>query len=270
MKLALSTLGLPGTDLPRVADLAAQSGYHGVELRTHPDEPVHPGLDAAQRKAVTRTFESAGIKILTLAAYARVADPADTTDLTELVGLTSDLGARYIRVFPGGAESDTTADTTADDTAVRRLAEAAPLAHRNGIRILLETHDSHRTGRAVARVLDRVDHDGAGALWDVLHTWLGGEAPAESFTHLSPHLGYTQVKDIASPEDTTPLALGTGVLPLAPCVTQLPPDGWLCWEYEKRWYPRATPLPTLLQAGREYLTGLTTTAGRRPGRSPRG
>ncbi|MFG2717040.1 sugar phosphate isomerase/epimerase family protein [Streptomyces sp. NPDC048416] len=256
MKLALSTLGLPGTGLPRVADLAAQSGYHGVELRTHPEEPVHPGLDAAQRKAVTRRFEAARIEILALAAYARVADPADTTDLPELIALAADLGARHIRVFPGG--NNTPAD---DDTAVRRLAEAAPLAHRNGIRLLLETHDSHRTGRATARVLDRVGHEGVGALWDVMHTWLGGETPAESFTYLSPHLGYTQVKDIASAEDTTPLALGTGVLPLGPCVAQLPQDSWLCWEYEKRWYPRAAPLPGLLRAGHDLLTGLAEARG---------
>ncbi|MCX5382321.1 sugar phosphate isomerase/epimerase [Streptomyces sp. NBC_00083] len=262
MQLALSTLGLPHTPLPRVADLAARSGYHGVELRTHPEEPVHPALDAAQRRAVARLFEAAGVEILTLAAYARVADPADTTDLPELIHLASDLGAKYIRVFPGGAEPDTATDTgtgtsTADDTAVRRLAEAAPLAHRHGIRILLETHDSHRTGRAAARVLDRVDHVGAGALWDVMHTWLGGETPAESFTHLSPHLGYTQVKDIASAEDTTPLPLGAGVLPLPACVAPLPPDGWLCWEYEKRWYPRAAPLPGLLQASHDHLSRLT-------------
>ncbi|MFE9407488.1 sugar phosphate isomerase/epimerase family protein [Streptomyces sp. NPDC006704] len=261
MKLALSTLGLPGIPLPAVADLAAQAGYHGVELRTHPEEPVHPALDAAQRKAVARQFEAAGLDILALATYARVADPDDTTDLTQLIELASDLGARYIRVFPGGAGKNTpAADIRAeDDIAVRRLSEVAPLAHHNGVRVLLETHDSHRTGRATARVLDRVDHDGVGALWDVMHTWLGGETPAESFTHLSPHLGYTQVKDIASAEDTTPLPLGAGVLPLAACLAPLPPDGWLCWEYEKRWYPRAAPLPALLQPAHTYLTRLTAT-----------
>jgi sugar phosphate isomerase/epimerase len=92
-----------------------------------------------------------------------------------------------------------------------------------------------------------------------MHTWLGGEQPTDSFAALSPHLGYVQVKDIASIEDTTPVALGAGVLPLGECVEILSRnswDGWLCWEYEKRWYEAAAPLEDLLGAGREHLARL--------------
>ncbi|RCH68498.1 sugar phosphate isomerase/epimerase [Streptomyces sp. SDr-06] len=255
MQLALSTLGLPDTPLPTIARLAAESGYQGVELRTHPETDVHPHLTPTRRRAITTEFKASGIDILALATYARVADPDDTTDIPHLLDLAGDLGARYIRVFPGGRS--TAGD---DDTAVRRLKEAARQATGTGIRILLETHDSHRTGEATARVLNRVGDESVGALWDVLHTWLGGETPAESFAHLAPHLGYVQVKDVASAEDTTPLPLGTGVLPLTACLAPLPPDGWLCWEYEKRWYPRAAPLPGLLAAGRDHLARLTAPA----------
>lgn len=40
----------------------------------------------------------------------------------------------------------------------------------------------------------------------------------------------------------------------------VPPDGWLCWEYEKRWYPGAAELPGQLARGREYLESLVATA----------
>jgi hypothetical protein len=33
-------------------------------------------------------------------------------------------------------------------------------------------------------------------------------------------------------------------------------DGWLCWEYEKRWYESVAPLPELLGAGREHVLRL--------------
>ncbi|CAM5238449.1 hypothetical protein SGLAM104S_09369 [Streptomyces glaucescens] len=33
-------------------------------------------------------------------------------------------------------------------------------------------------------------------------------------------------------------------------------DGWLCWEYEKRWYESAAPLPELLGAGPDHLARL--------------
>jgi sugar phosphate isomerase/epimerase len=96
-----------------------------------------------------------------------------------------------------------------------------------------------------------------------MHTWLGGEQPSETYAALGPHLGYVQVKDIASAEDTTPVALGAGVLPLAECVEVLSRhgwDGWLCWEYEKRWYEQATPLEDLLGAGRDHLARLLNDA----------
>ncbi|MCX4762304.1 sugar phosphate isomerase/epimerase [Streptomyces sp. NBC_01275] len=261
MKLAFSTLGVPGLPLPDVLRLASAHGYHGVELRAHPEEPVHPGLGADARSDAAAAFKTAGIELLGVAGYARVAAPgADEPVIEEiraLAELARDLGAPFVRVFPGGSDAQSPAE--ADAVAARRLGTAAEFAADLGVRILLETHDSHRTGADAMRVLGLVGHRQVGALWDVMHTWLGGEQPQETYAALSPYLGYVQVKDIASAEDTTPLALGAGVLPLADCVEVLSRhgwDGWLCWEYEQRWYPSAPPLPELLDAGREHLARL--------------
>ncbi|MDN0196969.1 sugar phosphate isomerase/epimerase family protein [Streptomyces sp. S.PNR 29] len=261
MKLAFSTLGVPGLPLADVLRLAAEHGYHGVELRAHPEEPVHPGLTAAERADAAAEFKAAGIELLGLAGYPRVAAPGDDepvlAEIRALLDLARDLGAPCIRVFPGGGTDQSPEE--ADATAARRLGTAAEYAADLGVRILLETHDSHRTGADAIRILGLVGHRQVGALWDVMHTWLGGEQPSESYAALSPFLGYVQVKDIASADDTTPLPLGTGVLPLTECVEVLSRhgwDGWLCWEYEKRWYEAAAPLPDLLGAGREHLARL--------------
>ncbi|MFD8983516.1 sugar phosphate isomerase/epimerase family protein [Streptomyces sp. NPDC059564] len=265
MRYAFSTLGLPGGALARSASLAAEHGYDGLELRAHPEEPLHPGSPHGDRVAGLRTVTGAGVSVLAVAGYARVAAPGEDgpvlDELRSLVRLAADLEAPYVRVFPGGGALPA---IEADAHAVRRLREVAPLAARHGVRILLETHDSHRTGAAAARVLDAVGHPGAGALWDVLHTWLGGEPPTESRRLLGDHLGYLQVKDVASPRELTPLGLGAGVLPLAEAVAQAPPGGWLCWEYEKRWYPQAAGLDAQLARGREHLERLErSAAGRR-------
>ncbi len=264
MKLAFSTLGVPGLPVDQVVRLAADHGFHGVELRAHAgEEPVHTGLSGPERAEVKAAFESAGVEILCVAAYTRVADgsaeDADEPVLEALrahLDLARDLGAPFVRVFPGGGA---TPEAEADRIAARRLAAVAPYAEDLGVRLLLETHDSHRRGSDVARVLGLVGHRGCGAIWDVMHTWLGGEQPTSSYPVLSPHLGYVQVKDIASEQDTTPLPLGDGVLPLADCVEALSReewDGWLCWEYEKRWYPEVTALPELLDGGRYHLSRL--------------
>lgn len=260
MKLAFSTLGVPGLPIADVVRLAAEHGYQGVELRAHPEEPVHPGISAPERAGVVEEFKKGGVEILTVAGYVRVAaegaDESVIAELTELVKLAHDLGAKNVRVFPGGGGQD---PAGADATADRRLAAAAPHAADMGVRVLLETHDSHRTGADVARIVGTVDHRQIGALWDVMHTWLAGEQPAASHAALAPHLGYVQVKDIASADDLTPLPLGAGVLPLGACLDALGGDvwdGWVCWEYEKRWHPTAAELPELLAAGREHLLRL--------------
>ncbi|MFJ2742024.1 sugar phosphate isomerase/epimerase family protein [Streptomyces sp. NPDC087440] len=254
MKLAFSTLGVPGMPMSEVVALAGACGFQGVELRAHPEEPVHPGIGAKERAEVVETFAAAGVEILTVAGYAKVAAPGEDAPVLEeirgLLELARDLGAPYVRVFPGAGEDV----AGGDGRAARRLGAAAETADEYGVRILLETHDSHRAGVDAARVVAAVGHKNVGILWDVMHTWLGGEDPVTSHGVLAPHLGYVQVKDIASADDTTPLALGSGVLPLEECLAQVSgADVWVCWEYEKRWYPEAAELPGLLVAGREFL-----------------
>ena len=283
MRLAFSTLGVPGLPVADAVRLAADNGFDGLELRAHPEEQVHPGIGLSERVGVVEEFKNAGVEILAVAGYTKIAEPGGDdkvqAGLRALLELARDLDAPYVRVFPGGG--DTSAEE-ADATAARRLAKAAPLASDLGVRILLETHDSHRTGADAARVLSAVGHPSAGALWDVLHTWRGGEDPDTTFRLLAPHLGYVQVKDVASAEDTTPLPPGEGVLPLREVVGLLRhareetpatsgdlegveasqyglrPDsgGWLCWEYEKRWYPEVRELSTLLPGVRAHLRHL--------------
>ncbi|MFI1156536.1 sugar phosphate isomerase/epimerase family protein [Streptomyces sioyaensis] len=288
MRFAFSTLGVPGMPVAEVLRLAADTGYQGVELRAHPEEPVHPLLGTRERAAVRGQFADAGVEILAVAGYARVAAARDAAgeeelahELSELVLLAADLGAPYVRVFPGGGDRPA---AEADADAARRLAAVAPLAAERRVRVLLETHDSHRTGADAARILGPVGHRQIGALWDVLHSWLGGEEPVDTHAALAPHLGYVQVKDVASAEERAPLPLGAGALPLAAVLGTLARDpedahgpvpapegsydqgagGWLCWEYEKRWYPQAADLPDLLAPGRAHLQRLLSGPAARP------
>ncbi|WP_372407809.1 sugar phosphate isomerase/epimerase family protein [Streptomyces luteireticuli] len=265
MKLAFSTLGVPGLPLPDVIRLARSHGWDGVELRAHPEEPLHPGSSAAERALAMRTFASAGVSVLGVAGYAQVAadgpDGPVLAELSALVRLAADLGAPYVRVFPGGGALP--ADE-ADAIGARRLGAVAPLAASLGVRVLLETHDSHARGRDVMRILGLVGHRHVGALWDVLHTWRGGESPAESVAALLPHLGYVQVKDVAPEDLLTPVPLGAGVLPVAECVGVLRGvgyGGWVCWEYERRWFAGVEGFEGVGGAGVEYLRGLIAGGG---------
>ncbi|MYR55059.1 TIM barrel protein, partial [Streptomyces sp. SID625] len=95
MKLAFSTLGVPGLPVPEVLTLAAAHGYDGVELRAHPEEPVHTGLSPARRAETAAQFAAAGVEVLAVAGYARVAAPGDDApvldEIRALLRLAHDL-----------------------------------------------------------------------------------------------------------------------------------------------------------------------------------
>ncbi|MFJ3669685.1 sugar phosphate isomerase/epimerase family protein [Streptomyces sp. NPDC090106] len=264
---AFSTLGCPDADVHEVARLARTHGCTGVELRCAPPEGLlTPHSSPAERASVKAHLASAGVRALWLASYVRVADDGieDTdcrTRLDALLTLAADLGALGVRVFPGASRPG----PEADERAARRLRAAADRAARAGTHLLLETHDSHPGAADVARVLTAVDHPAVGAVWDVLHTWRAGESPAESARVLAPWLRHVQLKDVAARDDPHPRLPGTGAVPLAELPGALAAvgyRGWLCLEWEKRWFPRA---PALTEALRYAARDEFTQVARGPG-----
>jgi sugar phosphate isomerase/epimerase len=256
-RYAFATLGVPGVPLTTVLEMAGSAGYTGIEARCADGEPIHPDMPAEERKQAAAAFHRAGVTPVGLASYVKVAQPGPDQPviaaLRDHLRLAADLGFGAVRVFPGGGDSPSAA---ADARAVRRLRTVADQAGDLGVRVLLETHDSHRAAAAAAHVLARVGSPAIGALWDTMHTHLAGDSPSAAVDTLLPYLGYAQVKDMTA--DRTPVALGAGVLPAAESVRALLAtgyDGWLVWEYEAKWHPEAEPLPPLLAAGRDWLRG---------------
>lgn len=268
--LAFATLGCPGVPLDEVIGLATANGCAGVEFRYSEGEPIHPGLSDAELADAGRRLADAGITPIALDTYLRVAVDTDddegiVTELRHHLAAAGALGARYLRVFPGGGEPTAAATTRA----ATRLAAVADAARETGVGVLLETHDSHRRAADVAAVLAEAttlaDTSSAGgmplgAIWDVLHTWLGGETPTESATTLAPWLGYVQLKDVPSADDTSPVAPSTGILPLPDILSDLQQrgyTGWISLEYEKAWHPDAVPLSEVLPLFAELVTEYT-------------
>jgi len=264
--IAFATLGCPGLPLAEVIDLATANGCTGVEFRYSEGEPVHPGLSTVELADVGARLADAGITPVALDSYVRVAAETDddevVADLRRTIVAARALGAPYVRVFPGGGEPS----RAANDRAARRLAAVADAAGEAAVGVLLETHDSHARGADAAAVLEdaagranvsTVDGVPLGVIWDVMHTWLGGETPTESAALLAPWLGYVQLKDIAAADDRTPVTPGTGILPLTDVLAELANrtyPGWLSLEYERAWYPDIPPLSEVLPAYAEFVT----------------
>lgn len=252
MKLAFSTLGVPGMPLEEVRALALRTGWTGIELLSSADEPVHTGLDESARRAARRLL-TADVTLLSVNSYVRVgrADRSDEEVVDEILTecrLAADLGASAVRVFPG-------ADHQPGATLiVRRLCAAADRLP-TGVEIWLETHDSHSTGAEVAALLDAVADRRIRALWDIAHPCNKGEQWKDTFDALRPHLAHVQIKD-ERPPDHTPALLGDGVLPVAAILGHLTGQGyrqWVSLEWELKWRPTAAPLHEALTKGRAWL-----------------
>ncbi|CAO0832997.1 Sugar phosphate isomerase/epimerase OS=Streptomyces microflavus OX=1919 GN=HUT09_11315 PE=4 SV=1 [Streptomyces microflavus] len=206
---------------------------------------------------MVEAFKAAGVEILTVAGYAQVAaegdDEAVSAELAGLVKLARDLGARYVRVFPGGGDQD---PADADATAARRLGAAAPAAADSmGVSILLETHDTHRRGRrrGPGRGHGRPPQDRSHLGRPAHLAGRRGPRGQPRGARPAPRLRTGEGRGVGGrPHPAAP----AGALPLAACLDGLDPETWVCWEYEKRWHPGAAELPGLLGAGRDHLLRL--------------
>ncbi|MEJ2854307.1 MULTISPECIES: sugar phosphate isomerase/epimerase family protein [unclassified Saccharothrix] len=244
-RLALSTLGTPELSLAESARLAAGAGCDGLEIRVHGE--VHPGMD---HRAARKALADGGVEAACLAGYAKVCAPGDDEPVVEelraLIRLASRLGAPSVRVFPGG-----------DAPAGPRIAAVLPELRAAGVRLLVETHDSHPTGAAAVRVVESFEEpERVAVLWDALHPWRHGESPAETRVVVGEYLAYFQVKDVVGVDDTTPVPPGEGVVPLGECAEVLADwAGWVSLEWERPWYPGLGAVDAALRAAVGWFEG---------------
>lgn len=269
---AVSTLGVVDETVQATAAMFRRHGVRAVELRSAAGAFVHPDLPPARRSAVRELFAESGTDIVAVASRVKIAADGDDDDVTAALArelqLAADLGARYVRVFPGAPVAPTTSDAVpqllaetaaVDARAVRRLLRVADTAANLGVRPVIETHDSHPRGDDVARVLRRLDDEApghpVGAIWDVLHPWRVGESLRATAEALTPYLlddrGYVQVKDVAHPADTTPVLQGSGTVPVDDMLDLLDAAGYrgpVSLEWERFWNPQVPPLEDALAA----------------------
>ncbi|HTI24545.1 MAG TPA: sugar phosphate isomerase/epimerase family protein [Kutzneria sp.] len=238
-RFAVSTLGLPGVPLADAARIALAHGCEGLEIRVHPDEEVHLGMTSG-------VVLDAGLEIACLAGYAKVCAPGPDgpviAELRALIDLAHELGAPAIRVFPGG-----------DGQPHDRIAAVLDDLRAAGVRLLVETHDSHPTGEAARRIVEPFESPQVAVLWDAVHPWRQGESPTRTREVLGEYLGYFQLKD-ARAADPTPLPPGEGEVPLAECAEVLRGwSGWVSLEWERAWYPDLPPVEVALPAAARWL-----------------
>ena len=224
MKLAAMTSVFPDWDLEKIIDAMQRHGYVGLEPRVgwgH-GAGIEPELGPAERDAVRKKLEDAGLAVCCIATGAKLASPdpaaveASQAEARQGIDLAADVGAPVVRTF-GGPRGDGPLNAILHRTAeaYRPLADAAA---ERGVTVTIETHDDWCVSAQVRALVERIDHPNVRALWDLRHPQRFFERPTESFANLGPITAHVQWSNGAYPDEQSPLQdtrYEDGVLDLA-------------------------------------------------------
>jgi sugar phosphate isomerase/epimerase len=250
---AFSTLGCPAWEWKRILDFAAQHGFSAVELRGlggNLDLPALPLFATDRMEQTKQEIRSRRLQIACVSSSAQmyVEDPAkrakELADARRFIDLAAALGAPYVRVFGGKAESDKS-PMPSDDTKVRvaaGLRELGKYAGPHRVTVIIESHDHFTSSATLKDVLRSADSEHVGLLWDAHHTFATSNEDPELTVHeLGPWIRHTHLKDsIGSGEDRKYVLTGRGNIPIKRQIEALRSinyKGFYCFEWEKLWHP---------------------------------
>lgn len=248
MKLSVTTLGWPASTLEQiVSDITAAGGFAGIDFRGLGEELDITRLPAfnAELNQTRARLMKAGLVISGLSSSVRLVNDAKgeraAAEVLPYCQLADRAGVAFVRVFAGRRR--------ADQTRPAWMAEAVENLKRDldrtaGCQALLcvETHDDWCHTADVAELLDAVNHPRAAALWDIMITsCAGGESVAQSAATLGRRIRYTHLKDGRVEGDNSHVLTlpGQGSVDLVGAVAELKKlgyEGWLTFEWEKRWH----------------------------------
>ena len=180
--------------------------------------------------------------------------------------MAAELGAEFVRVFGDTlppAEDEANRDKVISQVAAG-LTSLAEYGIERNVQVLIETHGDFSDSRAMQAMMEQVECDNAGVLWDTHHPWrFCGEQLSKTFSRLKPWIRHTHWKDsVPRPKtDSTTeteqaaaaahalmsghrhanyVLFGGGEFPAAEAMQLLQwskYDGWYSLEWEKAWHP---------------------------------
>jgi len=251
--LAFSTLACPSWEWKKILDFAEDHGFSAIELRGiggKLDLPVLPLFAADRIEQTKQEIHASKLQIACVSSSAQmyVEDPVkrakELADARRFIDLASALGAPYVRVFGGKSESDKSL-VPSDETKVRVAEGLRALGKYAGplkVTVIIESHDHFTALATLKSVLQSVDSEHVGLLWDAHHTFATSNEDPEFTVHqLGSWIRHTHLKDsIGSGEDRKYVLTGRGNVPIQRQIEALRSiryKGFYCFEWEKMWHP---------------------------------
>ena len=251
--IAFSTLGCPAWDWQKILDFATQHGFSAIELRGlggNLDLPSNPLFASDRIEQTKREISAAKLRIACVSSSAQmyVEDPTkrakELADARRFIDLASTLGAPYVRVFGGKAESDKSPvpDEDTKSRVAAGLRELGTYAGPRNVMVIIESHDHFTASATLKDVMRLADSNHVGLLWDAHHTFAtSNEEPEFTVKQLGQWIRHTHLKDsTGTGEDRQYVLTGRGNVPIQRQIEALRSihyKGFYCFEWEKLWHP---------------------------------
>jgi sugar phosphate isomerase/epimerase len=157
------------------------------------------------------------------------------------IDLADELDAPYIRVF-GDRIPDIQSREKIIEQVVEGLLALAHHAEGTGVQVLLESHGDFARLQNLLDVIQAARHPQVGVLWDVHHPFRFFSEPlADTYERLKEYIRHVHLKNsVATDDGVRYCLLGQGDLPVGEVLRLLMNggyDGWIAFEWEKRWHP---------------------------------
>ena len=249
--LSFSTLGCPKWTFPDAVKFAAANSYTGLEMRGilgQLDLTKCPEFDSPEHIAATKKLmDDHKLRFVDLGSSCELHHSEDAERKKHLdegrrfIDLAKALDCPYIRVFPNKLPDDQTRQSVID-LIISGLSELGKYAEGTGVSVLMESHgDAVRTAE-LRRIMETVNRDNVGMVWDIVNMWsVTKQPPSEVYAQLKPFIKHTHIKDanIIDGVDHYVL-LGRGQTPIFEAIDILAKDGYkgyYSFEWEKLWHP---------------------------------
>ncbi len=247
MKLAFSTLGCPEFGWSDVYSMAKDLGFQGIEVRGLGDELFDGKTKPFQQENLPKTLAQLkkirmNISCISSGACLKFPEKAEETrrELLRSIDVASQLEAPFVRIL---GDLSPAPDGEVDDAVVLKALRALiPYAEEKGVTLLVETNGVYADTSRLASLLNQIESDSIGALWDMHHPYrYGNETPEQTVQNLGAYIKYTHIKDSVMENGRVAYKMmGEGDLPVDAIMRALRSinyEGYISLEWLKSYMP---------------------------------
>ncbi len=232
MKLSYTTLSVQDRTIGEAVEIASAHGLEGIELRGRGDSHVSPESTFSYAAHVRELVREHKLAVPCLTAYTRFHQPTaaavreEVDRMMDMVRLAEFLEAPCLRVFMGPV-LESVSLSQAGQIAIEGLQYASKRLENSPVRLVIETHDSAKDGRTLARMLKDVPSN-IGVLLDIIHPWDMGEEIGKTWEMIGERIYHVHIKDISRTLENGRIycPIGQGLLPVESTVRWLEGKGY--------------------------------------------